>query len=80
MYIFIQFFFFLFKDVEKLARELPNTEYMQKINLENFNHIDFMYGIDAPRLVYQSVLQRLRPHLQFAVQDYNIDVRMGESD
>ncbi|XP_046430772.1 lipase 3-like isoform X1 [Neodiprion fabricii] len=48
-----------YKDVERLASELPNVELKHKVSLENFNHIDFLYGVDAPNVVYRHVVKYL---------------------
>ncbi|XP_011296940.1 lipase 3 isoform X2 [Fopius arisanus] len=45
------------RDVEKLAEDLPNTEMVYKVPMEAFNHIDFMFAIDAPALLYQPTIE-----------------------
>lgn len=40
------------RDVKRLANELPNSDLLYKIPMELFNHIDFMFAIDAPALLY----------------------------
>ncbi|XP_046748126.1 lipase 3-like isoform X2 [Diprion similis] len=48
-----------YKDVERLVSELPNVVLKHKVSLEMFNHIDFLYGVDAPNVVYQHVIKYL---------------------
>ncbi|XP_034949217.1 lipase 3-like isoform X2 [Chelonus insularis] len=43
-------------DVAKLANELPNLKLNYKVPMEFFNHIDFMFAIDAPVLLYQPTI------------------------
>lgn len=42
------------KDVEKLAMSLPNCKEFMIIN--NYNHFDFTYGVNARRDVYKNIL------------------------
>lgn len=50
------------KDVEKLAAELGNLQGKFLSPNKKFNHIDYMYGIDAPKLVYKGILQLMERH------------------
>lgn len=47
------------EDVKRLYDELPNPIEHYKVPYEKFNHIDFLWGIDAPSLVYDKLLQLL---------------------
>lgn len=46
-------------DVNKLYAELPNPIENYRVPYEDFNHIDFIWGVDAPTLVYDKLLQLL---------------------
>ncbi|XP_015126022.1 lipase 3 [Diachasma alloeum] len=45
------------RDVEKLADDLPSVEMAYRVPMESFNHIDFMFAIDAPALLYEPTIQ-----------------------
>ncbi|XP_029675085.1 lipase 3-like [Formica exsecta] len=47
-------------DVKKLYRVLPNVVDVYKIPWRNFNHMDFIWAKDAPKLVYKRVLKIMR--------------------
>lgn len=51
------------EDVENLSNKLSNLEMQHKIPMEMFNHIDFMFAIDAPALVYQPTIDYLKKPL-----------------
>ncbi|XP_029167695.1 lipase 1-like [Nylanderia fulva] len=42
-------------DVKRLSRLLPNVIDLYEIPLPNFNHVDFVWAKDAPKLVYERV-------------------------
>lgn len=44
-------------DVNKLAVQLPNLISHYKVPFAEFNHVDFLYAVDAPKLVYRKLLQ-----------------------
>lgn len=48
------------KDVQRLAKVLPNVVHDYLIPHKEFNHGDFAYGKDAPRLVYDEVLKMIK--------------------
>lgn len=48
------------KDVERLIDTLPNVVETYLVPHKSFNHIDFMWGIDAPTLVYNELVKKLR--------------------
>ncbi|XP_069680505.1 lipase 3-like [Periplaneta americana] len=43
-------------DVEELHSKLPNCIAMHKVALPAFNHLDYLWAIDSPQLVYEHVL------------------------
>lgn len=47
------------QDVSWLASQLPNVAGNYKVPLPDFNHVDFVWGIDAWRYVYQPLLKYL---------------------
>lgn len=55
----LMFIFFLFQDVEMFYQFLPMKRGLFKVDLKEFNHIDFLYAIDAPALVYVKILYLL---------------------
>ncbi|KAB0799644.1 hypothetical protein PPYR_07524 [Photinus pyralis] len=50
------------KDVIKLSRELGNVKGKFLILDDRFNHVDFVYGIDAYQLLYLRVLGLMKRH------------------
>ncbi|XP_043267207.1 lipase 3-like [Venturia canescens] len=50
------------RDVEKLGNELKNAE-LHEVPMELFNHIDFMFAMDAPLLIYHPTIDYLRREL-----------------
>ncbi|XP_050513850.1 lipase 3-like [Diabrotica virgifera virgifera] len=46
-------------DVERLAKQLPNLKESYRVPLVTWNHIDFLFGKDAPTLVYDKVVSIL---------------------
>nr|AWU67119.1 putative triacylglycerol lipase [Crangon crangon] len=44
-------------DVKYLNKHLPNVVFNMKIPLPEFNHIDFIWGIDCDKLVYKRILK-----------------------
>ncbi|XP_063381927.1 lipase 3-like [Cydia fagiglandana] len=47
-------------DVERLAKELGNLKAKTSIPMSSFSHLDFMWGIDAKKLVYDQVIADMR--------------------
>lgn len=47
-------------DVERLAKVLPNVINNYLVPHDRFNHIDFLWGIDAPRLVYDEIIKTMK--------------------
>lgn len=48
------------KDVKKLISELPNVTLDYLVPHKQFNHIDFLWGVDAPILLYHELLQTIK--------------------
>lgn len=46
-------------DVTRLVNELPKKPVIYKVPFNKFNHIDFLWAIDAPKLVYKTLLEML---------------------
>lgn len=44
------------EDVDRLARELPTAIGKYRVPLPQFNHLDFVFAINAKELVYDRVL------------------------
>lgn len=47
-------------DIQRLKAELPNVIKDYPIHHKKFNHIDFMCGVDAPRILYDEILRTMR--------------------
>lgn len=45
------------KDVERLIESLPNVVQTYLVPHKKFNHIDFLWGIDAPTLLYATLFK-----------------------
>ena len=43
----------------RLTSELPNLVKSYKVPFEGWNHLDFMYGVDANELVYSELLRQM---------------------
>lgn len=50
------------EDVQRLLANLPNVTEKYLVPHKNFNHIDFMWGIDAPTLIYKRLIARMQPN------------------
>ena len=46
-------------DVLNLYNTLPNRMGRFRVKLERFNHVDFLWGVDAPSLVYDTLTEIL---------------------
>lgn len=62
------------KDVVKLIKLLPNVINDYPISHEKFNHVDFLYGIDAEHLVYDEILRTMEPNNQLKHNSVDINV------
>ncbi|CAG0923224.1 unnamed protein product [Notodromas monacha] len=47
-------------DVEWLTTRLPNLIKSIRVPFDKFNHLDFLWGIDAPQLVYDPILEMMQ--------------------
>ncbi|KMQ83969.1 lipase 3 [Lasius niger] len=47
-------------NVKRLNRILPNVVDIYEVPWSNFNHVDFVWAKDAPKLVYERVLRIMR--------------------
>ena len=45
------------KDVMKLKKQISNLMYFKEI--QGWNHVDFLFGTDAPRLLYSRMLKMM---------------------
>jgi len=50
------------EDVEMLHRELPNVVEKYLVKDKEFNHLDFIWGIDARELLWDRMLENMRNH------------------
>ncbi|KAL6431798.1 hypothetical protein ACFW04_007357 [Cataglyphis niger] len=48
------------EDVKRLYRLLPNVVDMYEVPWAKFNHVDFMWAKDAPKLVYKRILELMK--------------------
>ncbi|EFN62712.1 Lipase 1 [Camponotus floridanus] len=48
------------EDVKKLYHSLPNVVDMYKVPWSKFNHVDFIWAKDAPKLVYDRILKIMK--------------------
>lgn len=48
------------KDIRKLIAELPNVVNDYLVPHEKFNHVDFVMGMDAQRLVYDKMVATIK--------------------
>lgn len=46
-------------DVQRLYSQLPNGQELYNVPLQTFNHLDFLFGINATNLVYDRIRQIL---------------------
>ncbi|XP_053594558.1 uncharacterized protein LOC103571606 [Microplitis demolitor] len=48
-------------DVETLSRKLPNVHGKMKVPHPPFGHLDYLYGVEADKLIYEKVLSIIDP-------------------
>lgn len=48
------------KDTGRLINELPNVVHSYLVPHKQFNHIDFIWGIDAPFLLYDEIIRTMK--------------------
>jgi len=51
---------YFFKDVKRLYHSLPNVVDMYEVAWSKFNHLDYLWAKDAPKLVYDRILKIMR--------------------
>lgn len=51
-----------YKDVTKLVKEVPNLKGKFLVTDKKFNHLDYIFGIDAAKIVYSRVISLMRRH------------------
>lgn len=61
------------KDTERLLKSLPNVVHNYLVPHKKFNHIDFLWGIDAPFLVYDEIIRTMK--LKNYAPNMDIDIR-----
>ena len=49
----------IFQDVTRLTYQLPNLVKSYEVPYPGWNHLDFLYGIDAKTLVYEELFKNL---------------------
>jgi len=47
------------QDVEQLASKLPNLLQQYLVPLSDFNHLDYLWAIDADTLVYKPIIEKM---------------------
>ncbi|KDR16428.1 Lipase 3 [Zootermopsis nevadensis] len=47
------------KDVDELSKKLPKSPQKIHVKLESFNHLDYLWAIDAESLVYDEVIAQI---------------------
>lgn len=47
------------QDVERLIPRLPNLKKTYFVPHEKFNHMDFLWGIQAPQLLYNEIIKTM---------------------
>ena len=47
------------QDVDRVKSELPNVVLDYEVPYEKFNHLDFLYAMNAKSVVYDKLLQQL---------------------
>ena len=50
------------KDQRRLVRSLPNVIADHRVAFDLWNHVDFLYGIDAKVLVYEEIMRLMANH------------------
>nr|VZI33978.1 unnamed protein product [Spirometra erinaceieuropaei] len=48
------------EDVRRLLAELPKRPYIRDMYLPHYNHLEFVWGMDAARLIYSDILDFFR--------------------
>ncbi|XP_074108237.1 lipase 3-like isoform X1 [Cotesia typhae] len=50
------------EDVQNLYSKLPRTYGLHRINFPKFNHLDFLWGIDARQLLYNDIIDLMNKY------------------
>lgn len=48
------------KDIQRLKAELPNVVKDYLVTEKKFNHLDLLYGVDAPRLIFEEIITTIK--------------------
>ncbi len=51
---------FVLQDVQRVVNELPNVVLNFRINMDTWNHLDFIYAKDADTFVYDEIISAIR--------------------
>lgn len=62
------------KDTQRLMKVLPNIVHDYLVPHKKFNHIDFIWGIDAPFLLYDEIVRVIKSNNGNA-SNMDIDIR-----
>ncbi|CAH1103885.1 unnamed protein product [Psylliodes chrysocephalus] len=54
-----------YTDVIRLGRELKNLVGLYKVPMDSFNHVDYIFGKDAEKLVYRPLMKVLKKYSTF---------------
>lgn len=54
------------EDVERLARQLPNLVESHRIDMQLFNHMDFLIAKDAKKLLYTQLIANIEQYNQYS--------------
>lgn len=49
-----------YEDVERLIPRLPNVKKSYLVPHEKFNHLDFLWGTQAPQLLYKEIIKNMK--------------------
>lgn len=65
-------------DLKRFSSLLNNVVDMYRVPWPKFNHLDFMWGKDAPKLVYERVLEIMRKKNQESIEENYVSDREVE--
>lgn len=57
----------------RLSKNITSLVGMYEVPLDSFNHVDFIWGKDAPTLVYKQLVQVIKKYADF---DANVIVNL----
>jgi len=49
-------------DAETLVKWLPNVRALEKISLDEFNHVDFLWGLDSYKVLYKKLISYMEQY------------------